>query len=113
MEWNVFCESRQGSNSQIEQFNIFNHCWFADSCARIAEKYKDDKERFAEEIKHELMYYFWSKCEWEILLSAWIGSDRVPSLKIDVYDQVNLNFPQFIEYLWANKEELKQYKLNK
>lgn len=111
MEWYVYYENP--INRTIEKYNIFDHHWFANACACKAEDYKNDKNTFTIEIKHELMYYFWSKCEWEMNLTSWINPDRCNPLKIDVYDQVNLNFSQFINYLWANKEELKRYKLKR
>lgn len=109
MKWYVYYENP--IKRTIEKFNIFDHSWFTNACACKAEECKNDKETFAVEVKRDLMYYFWSKCEWEINLSSWINPDRCNYLKIDVYDQVMLNFEQFIDYLWTNKEELMQYKL--
>lgn len=111
MEWYVYYENP--INRTIEKYNIFNHYWFANGCACKAEECKNDKDTFAVKVKNELMYYFWGKCEWEINLTSWIDPDRCNSLKIDVCKQVMLNFDPFIDYLWANKKELMQYKLKK
>lgn len=35
------------------------------------------------------MYYFWSKCEHEIILSPWTG--QVDDIKIYIYDQIMIN----------------------
>lgn len=51
--------------------------------------------------------YYWSKCEWEIILSHWPPRKNAQELKIDVYDQVMLNWPIFCDYIWANKDEFK------
>lgn len=45
-------------------------------------------------LDRECMYYYWSKCEWEVIVSAWPprdGSDK----KIDVYFQLKANWEQF------------------
>lgn len=49
------------------------------------------------------MYYFWSKCEYEIILSPWTG--RADDIKIDVYDQIMMNFDSFVDYCWSFKLE--------
>ena len=45
-------------------------------------KEKIDKDDFSEKLKREMMYYFWSKCEYEIILSPWTG--RADNIKIDI-----------------------------
>jgi len=82
---------------QIETFNIFDHYMFAKGCDKAYKKFKHSKDDFAEEVRHELMYYFWSKCEWEVeICDLW----REKGSKIDVYQQVMLNWTIFIDYLW-------------
>ena len=49
------------------------------------------------------MYYFWSKCEYEIILSPWTG--RADDIKIDIYDQIMMNFDRFVGYVWSFKPE--------
>ena len=44
------------------------------------------------------MYYFCAKAEWEIVISDWFG--KQVEKKIDVYDQVMLNWDRFIEWLY-------------
>ena len=90
-----------------------------------------DREEFAKEVKSVLMYNFWSKCEWEVIITDWpthITVDELNRLqkeldeytatyghppyalsvdlrvaeKIDVYDQIMLNWDIFINYLWEN-----------
>ena len=66
----------------------------------------EDKNSFADKLKRELQYYFWSKAEWEIIISPWLGSSNSERIKIDVYDQVMLNWDVFVDYVWNNKEAL-------
>lgn len=63
---------------------------------------KLNKEDFSEKLKREIMYYFWSKCEYEIILSPWTG--RADDIKIDIYDQIMMNFGRFVDYCWSFKE---------
>lgn len=51
-------------------------------------------EAYEQILDRECMYYYWSKCEWEVIVSAWPprdGSDR----KIDVYSQLKANWELF------------------
>ena len=98
LEWNVYYEDFNGK--KIVPHNVFNHRRFNEDVKKSFKKNKDDFEAFKKETKSNLRYYYWSKCEWEIILSAWINSGRVPEVKIDVYDQVMLNFDLFAKYVW-------------
>ena len=124
MEWYVYYEDV--NRKKMEKFNIFNHAWFTDGCIKVLKKHTFNRKLteeeiqninpvtlndIAEDVKHELMYYFWSKCEWEILLASWTSPDdeRIHK-KIDIYDQVMMNYPAFIEYVWYHQNELKTMK---
>lgn len=59
-------------------------------------KSMDDLIEYAVEkqLDRQCIYYFWSKCEYEVIVSAWPprdGSDK----KIDVYSQLKANWEQF------------------
>lgn len=47
------------------------------------------REEFREFIKKEAMYQWWSRCEYEILVSDWPKHGK--EIKIDVYYQVLMN----------------------
>ena len=49
------------------------------------------------------MYYYWAKCEWEVIVSDWPTSGKVEA-KIDVYNQVMLNWDKFADYTWKNRK---------
>lgn len=51
-------------------------------------------------VKGRAMYQFWSRCEWEIILSNWPSNNHFE--KWDVYDQVLLNL-DFVTTAVANK----------
>lgn len=102
--WNVFLDDF--NSHRIRTLNIFQHASFLDGCRKAAKKYTDDRQAFAEQVEKLLKYYFWSKCEYEIVLDTWPPSPRFHPEKVDVYDQVMLNWPVFIDWLWSNRGEL-------
>lgn len=51
----------------------------------------DTREKFIEKLKHEFMYRYWGKCEWEFICSNWTGKDFTQ--KVDVYEQIKPNIP--------------------
>ena len=105
IEWNVYTENI--NRRQIEKYNIFRHGRFVEDVKKIYEEYKDDFDTFSSEIRKSLMYYFWGKCEWEIILSDWPPSDNFDKEKVDVYDQVMINWNVFIKYVWDTLHERK------
>jgi len=67
MVWNVFAEHYNGRS--IEVVNVFDHYSFRKDVETAYKKYKDDFDQFSERVRKDLMYYFWSKCEWE---TVWV-----------------------------------------
>lgn len=104
-EWNVYIGDFNGK--RMETYNVFNNGGVVEDCRKAYKKHKDDKDAFLENIRLILKYYYWSKCEWEIILSLWPPRENQQVMKIDVYDQVMLNWPIFSEYVWNNRDEFK------
>ena len=128
LKWNVY---RFNSNKKaIEPYNIFNHIAVT---KEIKDAYKTlpSKEEFIKKVEQICMYYFWCKCEWEVVITSWsthitldelhrLNQEKddykkewghyprslVPNLeyekKLDVYSQLKLNWDNFINYLWDN-----------
>ena len=100
MEWNVY--NYNCNKNKIEKYNILNHWYFVKDIAKIK-----DKDEFAEKLKSKLMYYFWSKCEWElvieitednrIFLNPWVGCRNPEEVRIDVTDETNFDWRSFAE----------------
>lgn len=101
LEWYVYLEDF--NNKKIIKYNIFNHYGFCQDLKDIIKKTKN-KDKFSEKIKRSAMYYFWSKCEYEILITTWFERKDFKNEKIDVYDQLQLNWNAFIDYIWKNKK---------
>lgn len=102
LEWFVFVEDI--NRKRIKVYNIFEHKDFMEDCDGAWENYKNkhhDFSRYQEDIDGILMYYFWCKCEWEIILSNFPPSDSFQKKKIDVYQQVKINWKKFMDYLFS------------
>ena len=106
LEWNVYVENFNGR--KIETFNVFDHGRFLDDTKKNSRKNIHDPEAFKEQLRRDLLYYFWAKSEWEIIISAWIRADVTKPIKIDVFDQVMLNWEQFCKYVWEHGAELRR-----
>ncbi len=97
LEWNVVYHNVNGE--EIEVHNIFDHGGVMKDIEKAVKKC-DTREAFAEEMRRTLMYYYWSKAEWEVIVSPWCGGRNTKDIKIDVYWQVKMNWERFIDYLW-------------
>ena len=103
MEWNVYyysCKSRK-----IEPLNVFDHVRFMADVKKHIKTCKTRNE-LEEALKHEAMYYYWSKCEWEILLKP-LPNSSDETIKIDIYDQLKMNWDPFVDYVWEKGRKKK------
>ena len=98
MEWYVFVEDF--NNRKIYKYNVFNHSRYLEDIKKIYKKHRNDFDTFTEEVRRTTMYYYWSKCEWEIILSSWPPRPDFNESRIDVYDQIMMNWNVFIKYVW-------------
>ena len=134
--WNVFNEC----NGEICPLNIFEYNYkFLEDLLTAKRKYKDNFEEFAEHVRKSLQYYYWSKSEYETVITTWppyIESEELNRLnkekhereirnrpfyrdavnlttryKIDIYTQIMMNWDRFIDYIWNNKHLLTKKKL--
>lgn len=103
LEWNVYIDDI--NKRKIIIFNVFKHYSFCEDLKEIIKKYKTIED-FSTELKRICMYYFWSKCEYEIILTCFPKWDKFKEEKIDVYSQLNLNWDKFVNYIWENKNKI-------
>lgn len=124
LEWNVYIEDV--NRKIIKPFNIFTHHDFNREIESIL-KAKIPLADFKKKVQDTLLYYFWGKNEYEIMLTSWPPyitkeelirlsreikenlakghSNKVLNIKpciekrIDIYEQVMLNFNHFITYI--------------
>lgn len=120
---------------KIEKYNVLND-GIIEELLKHVDKFSD-KKQFAEALEQIIMYHYWSRSEWEIILTDWPPHMKTEELsklnsdvdkyqkdyghdpysitvnlstaeKIDVYDQVMMNWNIFLDYAWENlKGELK------
>jgi hypothetical protein len=122
LNWNVF---RYNINAKkIEPYNVFTHGSFLKDVLNLPK----DKYEFKEQLRRHVQYYFWSKCEMEVVITSWpvyINHDEYKRIeqeglertsqskpiyclniaptvgsKIDIYEQLMLNWDMFVEYTW-------------
>lgn len=104
--WNIYYHNF--NRDKIEEFNVFHHTSFMEDVKKIFKEFKksEDKDTFTERIDRELHYYFWSKCEWEVILtktegkiiiSPWVGSKT--NSHLNVTDNKDFNWTSFYEQM--------------
>ena len=148
ISWKVFNEDI--NKRKIVEYDVFTHYNFLKGISKVFKDIdkmsKEDKPQkdidmeFNERVRRECLYYFWGKCEWEIILTDWpphiiikeverlnkevedhvknwgiparsVTPDLEVSRKIDVYDQLQLNWEVFLQYVKDHRKEiLKKYR---
>lgn len=96
LEWNVFVEI----NNEIKTMNIFKlSTRFTEGFERALKSYKKHKDfdLFVKDVNIALMCAYWAKSEYEVVINHWIG--RAEGRKVDIYEQVKINWDRFVEYL--------------
>ena len=109
IKFNTYIEA-PGWPSEFIIFNVFEHSSFVKDLKDNIEEHFEDRDGFDQELKMRIMYYFWSKAEYEITVSS-IFSKGPPPKKVDVYDQIMMNWDLFEDYVWTNKDEIKKLRV--
>lgn len=104
LEWNVFWEDP--NKRKIVVRDIFQHAGFWNSCLVIKKKYSNDKETFGEKLRWALQGYFWCRCEYELVMSDWPPSEGFDGRKVDIFEQIDINWDRFLDYVWNNKDDI-------
>lgn len=88
---------------KIEEFNLFDDVNFLKTVKKDLKECKS-KELFAERLQSNLLYYYWGKVEWEIVIMPWENSSPEEQMRVDVYWQVMNNWDVFLDYVWNSKK---------
>ena len=92
------------NNERDYKFNVFHSSRFLSCLMDLkARTKKDSTVNIKEEVKHLLQYSFWAKAEYEIMVKLLCGKEEH---KIDVYEQVMLNYDVFYDYLMNNWKQI-------
>ena len=105
LTWNVYVYNF--NKRCIETRNILGNgsVIIRDVLEKAKSEYKENVpnyDKFKEEVRKIVMYYYWAKCEWEVIISAWPPNENAKEEKVDVYSQVMLNFDIFYNYIYTN-----------
>ncbi len=103
--WNVYWEDF--NRNQIVVRNVFNLSVSFNNYLKDNLKKNKLKKDFCKQLERDLQYCYWSKCEHEIIISSWPSRDDC-KIKVDVYDQIMLNWDKFCDYVWKNKSLIKK-----
>lgn len=121
MIWNVYDHDVNGR--EIKLYNVFKHRSFKEDVEKLL-KENLTYEEFDEKLNRIAQYYFWSRAEYEIVLTSWapyIDNEELDRLnkerekrrayryhvnldvgaKVDFYDQLHLNWEQFVRYVYG------------
>ena len=120
------------NKDQIYKYNIFDHGRFSEEVYELINKREMTYEDFSEKLRCSLMYYFWSKAEHEIVITSfppYINKDEVSRIvsesdnckyimnvrldrgeKIDIYNQLQMNWEHFVDYVWNNRRKRRSTK---
>lgn len=89
-EWNVVYFNI--NSGKYEKYNVLRGPLLDDIRKRTGKKCS--RQNFSEIVRECCMDRYWRKAEWEILLH-----ESSPK-KVDVYDQLLLNWDRFVDYVW-------------
>lgn len=113
MQWNVmrplwgWTKERYSQGDTYQVYNVLDHFSFVSEIAELFLFPKTTKKYFEKELDSCAMYYFWSKAEHEIYVKDVFGGY---TSKIDVYDQLKMNWKPFVNYVWSKRKKfVKEY----
>ena len=75
------------NKDDIEYYDIMP--FLTDSYKRIKKNKPKTFDEIKEFIINESRYRFWSRCEYEVIVTGWPKQNR--EIKIDIFDQINEN----------------------
>ena len=87
---------------KIEHYNVLKH---REAIIKKLKKSCNNKEEFSQKMRREMMYCFWSKCEWELVieiddndcvwLNPWVGCKEPDKVRIDVTNRGDFDWKSF------------------
>lgn len=125
MIWNVY--DHDINNKQIKIYNVFKHSSFNQDVQKLLNEDLSYIE-FSEKLNCIVQYYFGSKAEYEVVITSWaphidnkeldrLNAEREEhrghlyyvsldvSEKVDIYDQLHLNWERFVSYVYSFKKK--------
>lgn len=101
-KWNVWIWDF--NHDKLESYDVVP--MFIDELKNLKKSEKPKtKEEFNEFLKREAKYHYWSKCEYEMIIHGWPKNKN--NEKVDVYNQLVLNWDTFVDCFWNSLETKK------
>lgn len=94
LEWNVLVYDF--NKKEIVNYNILYNI-ASELKKEIKAKRVFDKKTLAHCLKRKFMYQYWSRCEYEVIISSLHGKDD--GVKIDAWRQIEMNLDRIVEYV--------------
>ena len=95
MEWNCFAWDINAD--KLYWFNVLSDDLLKDIEAANKAKRLTNRAEFSAVVKRWAMWHYWSKREWEVIITDW--PKRNNEYKMDVYEQLQNNWEIFTDYL--------------
>ena len=102
LSWNV-----KYFNSNAQRIETYDILKYREDYIKRLKKESKTKEAFAHDLKSEMMYRFWSRAEWELIIEIdddnriwlipWVGCSDPDKVKIDVTDDTSFEWRNFAE----------------
>ena len=97
LEWNVLMAD---SNKKIVNYNVLDNELVERLHKEIVKKKTiTNYEQLKENVKRWCMYYYWSKCECEIIVGDMFAEYPDEYEKIDAWRQIEMNLDRMCEYI--------------
>lgn len=90
------------NSDKIRQYDVLK---YKQDFIKKLKKKSQNKDEFAEKLRREMIWAFWSKCEWELIieldennrvwLNPWVGSRHPEEARIDVTDTTDFDWLGF------------------
>ncbi len=96
LTWNVLLQDFNAK--KIIKYNVLDNDYIIDSIKKAVKKREvSNYKEFKEFIKRKFMAQYWSRAEYEIMVSGLFDTDKPE--KIDVWYQIEMNLDNIAEYL--------------
>lgn len=95
LEWNVILYE----HDKVRIYNVFNNAYFSEAVIDIMHTPNLNRNEISDLIKRKAQWQFWSRCEYEYIISSWPPYDEDKGYKIDVFEQLTMNWDRFVDYI--------------
>lgn len=96
-EFNVLECNMKGEIDSYDVLPYFRRCWESKEFDRKKVKTREGLKQWISRASH---YQFWSRCEYEMLISNWPPRKDVPAVKVDIHTQLMMNLETITDILY-------------